>query len=78
MREKSLKIVVVFNTTTDAMAAESCLKRNKIEGRLIPLPSEISAGCGMSWSSLPEERAAIEEALKSESIKYENIYTVYI
>ncbi|EHI55308.1 hypothetical protein HMPREF9333_01444 [Johnsonella ignava ATCC 51276] len=78
MREKKLRIVVVFNTTTDAMAAEVCLKKHKVEGRLIPLPSEISAGCGMSWSSPPDLSEEIEEILKTEGIRYENIYTVYM
>ena len=27
-----------------------------IFGRLIPLPSEISAGCGLSWKTKPEEK----------------------
>ena len=27
----------------------------KVPGRLIPLPREISAGCGLAWRMLPEE-----------------------
>lgn len=42
------KILVAFNTTTAAMAMEKYCKKHDIEGRLIPLPKSISAGCGMS------------------------------
>lgn len=32
--------------------AVPCCRRS---GRLIPLPREISAGCGLAWRMLPEE-----------------------
>ena len=44
---------MAFYTTHDAMAFEDyCLDRG-VEGRLIPLPREISAGCGLAWSAPP-------------------------
>lgn len=33
---------------------KQCLAE-KVPGRLIPLPREISAGCGLAWRMLPEE-----------------------
>lgn len=62
MREKSLKLIVSFHTTTAAMAMEKYCLANAVPGRLIPLPGEISAGCGMAWCAPPEERAAVEAA----------------
>ena len=48
MRKKTLKMVVAFHTTAEAMAMEKvCLEKN-VPGRLIPLPTSISAGCGLA------------------------------
>lgn len=51
MRKKELKLVVTFHTTADAMAMERVCKEQKVEGRLIPVPRAISAGCGLAWCS---------------------------
>ena len=48
MRKKELKLVVTFHTTADAMAMEKACKEKETEGRLIPVPREISAGCGLA------------------------------
>ena len=41
--------------TLEAMEWEKqCLAR-RVPGRLIPLPREISAGCGLAWRMLPED-----------------------
>ncbi len=37
------------------MAAEKLCIREGIPGRLIPLPTEISAGCGLAWRMSAEE-----------------------
>ena len=36
MREKQLRLIVTFNTTTGAMAMEKACKSENIPGRLIP------------------------------------------
>lgn len=55
MRVKRSYIVLSFRTTLEAMEWEKqCLTR-QVPGRLIPLPREISAGCGLAWRMLPEE-----------------------
>ena len=45
-----------------------------IFGRLIPLPSEISAGCGLSWKTKPEEKEKILVSLEEEKLKWEAMY----
>ena len=53
MRIKRSYIVLSFRTTLEAMEWEKqCHVR---QGRLIPLPREISAGCGLAWRMLPED-----------------------
>ena len=49
MRAKSPRVILTFSTTTDAMAMERYCGANGVAGRLIPVPSAISAGCGMCW-----------------------------
>ena len=48
MRKKELKLVVTFHTTADAMAMEKACRELDVPGRLIPVPGEISAGCGLA------------------------------
>ena len=55
MRIKKTYIVLSFRTTLDAMEWEKQCLAEKVPGRLIPLPREISAGCGLAWRMLPEE-----------------------
>ena len=55
MRIKKTYIVLSFRTTLDAMEWEKQCLAEKFPGRLIPLPREISAGCGLAWRMLPEE-----------------------
>ena len=74
MKERSLKRIVTFHTTTDAIAFERHCMENGIPGRLIPVPGEISAGCGMCWM-VPLEKAEGTDRLTEEGIlKTEGIY----
>lgn len=74
LREKTWKVVFTFHTTTEAMAMESRCKRLSIPGRLIPVPREISAGCGMAWCAPLESRKAIETMLAEEKVEVESTY----
>ena len=55
MRAKRLYIVLSFGSTVAAMAWEKRCAEKTIPGRLIPLPRELSAGCGLAWRMLPED-----------------------
>ena len=55
MRAKRPYIVLSFRATVDAMAWEKRCLAEHIPGRLIPLPRELSAGCGLAWRMLPED-----------------------
>ena len=55
MRIKRNYIVLSFRTTLEAMEWEKQCHARQVPGRLIPLPREISAGCGLAWRMLPEE-----------------------
>ena len=49
MIKKELKLIITFHTTTEAMAMEKACKESGAEGRIIPVPRSISAGCGLAW-----------------------------
>ena len=74
MRKKTKQLVVTFSTTTAAMAMEKRAQEMGISGRLIPLPSEISAGCGLSWKTKPEEKEKMLVFLEEEKLKWEAMY----
>ncbi len=58
-REKKDYVVITFHTTAEAMAMEQYCMEYGIKGRLIPVPREISAGCGISWRMTAADYAAV-------------------
>lgn len=78
MRKKQMRLIVTFHTTTSAMSMEKyCLSRN-VPGRLIPVPREISAGCGLCWSAPPEARSEVEALLKEQGLEAQELYELII
>ena len=63
MRIKRSYIVLSFRTTLEAMEWEKRCNARQVPGRLIPLPREISAGCGLAWRMLPEDWQSWQAAL---------------
>ena len=78
MREKQFCIILTFSTTTDAMAMEAYCHENGVAGRLIPVPSVISAGCGMCWRAPVEQRESVEHAIRAAGLRHEGIYEMLI
>ncbi len=74
MRKKKLQLVVTFHTTADAMAMEQVCKERQAEGRLIPVPRAISAGCGLAWCAGPECRESLKEIMQSVGIQEEDMH----
>lgn len=74
MRKKTLKLVVAFHTTSEAMAMEKECEKQGVPGRLIPLPTEISAGCGLAWCAELLDREQILPVLGSAGVTEEDIY----
>lgn len=70
MRQKLPTLIISFSTTTEAMAAEKFCTENALPGRLIPLPGEISAGCGLAWKAKPEDGETLLSAFENAEIKW--------
>jgi len=77
MREKSWKYIVTFQTTTAAMAFENLCMQKKVPGRLIPVPKELSSGCGLSWCVPFEDAKFIDELIKNENPQYDKAAKVW-
>lgn len=78
MREKTLHLVVAFHTTTAAMALERYCNENHIAGRLIPIPREITAGCGLAWSAPLGEREKVKQAAAALGAEIDGYYELMI
>lgn len=75
-RERRPSLVITFPTTAAAMACEETCQRQGLPGRMIPVPGEISAGCGLAWKAEPDARGRIEAALAEEGVAAERYSVV--
>ena len=78
MRTREEKAVITFHTTAAAMAAEKACKEAGLPGRLIPVPRQLSAGCGFAWCSGPECKQKLEELLRERKVEYEESCVLFI
>ena len=76
MIRKQERVVFTFYTTTDAMAAESQCK--DLGGRMIPVPGEITADCGLAWCAAPEQEEILNNALYAAGIPVQGVYRLMI
>ena len=76
MRVKHPKTVVTFSSTSDAMAMEAAARMHGLPGRIIPVPSEIDAGCGLAWSADAGERDILMAGIEQYGLSYEGVFEV--
>lgn len=74
MREKTLRVIVTFHTTAEAMATEALCRERELAGKLISAPRALSADCGIAWSGPAESRAVLEAALEEAQIECAGIH----
>lgn len=78
MLRKREKLLITFYTTTDAMAMESLCKEHGVPGRIIPVPGNISADCGLGWCAEPGDRETVVEFMKAKGLKYQGVHLCMI
>jgi hypothetical protein len=78
MRPKTPALVIAFDNVTDALAVEKFCGENQLPGRIIPIPREITAGCGLAWKAAPEEQELLVSALDSAGLNYSGTHIVSI
>lgn len=65
MRQKRPALILAFDSTSQAIAAEKLFQENNLPGRMIPIPAQVSAGCGLAWKAEPDEKQALLDALSN-------------
>ena len=53
-------------------------KKHQIEGRLIPVPKEITAGCGMAWMTPLENEESVVQFMSENEIIPQGVFQVEI
>ena len=74
MLKKTEKLVITFHTTTEAMAMEKACKALSADGRLIPVPRVISAGCGLAWCADVSSEGALTQLMQEQGIRCQGIH----
>ena len=72
-RVRKPALVVTFPTTAAAMACEQLCGEQGLPGRMIPVPGEISAGCGLAWKAVPQDRDVLAGALDAAGVAVEGM-----
>jgi hypothetical protein len=57
---------------------EQCAKEEMTAGRLIPVPRQISAGCGMAWSAPLEEKEKVKALIEAKGIETEGEFELLL
>lgn len=69
LKERTLRLIVTFHTTAEAMATQNLCRKRNLEGRLIPAPRALTADCGIAWSAPPAMKDALLRALEEEGVE---------
>ena len=64
-------LVLTCPTTAAAMACEELCGHAGLPGRMIPVPGQISAGCGLAWKAAPQDQDALVSALAEAGVAVE-------
>ncbi|HHT43540.1 MAG TPA: DUF3343 domain-containing protein [Firmicutes bacterium] len=67
------RVVITFQTTTHAIAWERACKEEGLPGRLIPMPVEISAHCGLAWLAAPDTVDILLERARELDLSYDRV-----
>ena len=73
MREKKKYMVLSFHSTTEAISFEKQCIQDHIPGRLIPIPREITAGCGLAWRIPVDEFPSCQQMIQERQMRYQGI-----
>ena len=68
---KDTKLYITFYTSAEAMATKSACKKAEFDGRLVPVPRVLSAGCGIAWECNPILKDSLISLLNEEDIEFE-------
>lgn len=67
-------LVVTFHTTSEALGFEKFCKDTGLDGRLIPIPRAVTAGCGYAWSAPLGLRDAFVAQVEENKVPYQGLH----
>lgn len=76
LKEKKPYIVITFPNTVAALSMESACHAAGLPGRIIPVPSQISAGCGFSWRAEVQDQEKLKAFMTEQGITYSEIHEI--
>jgi hypothetical protein len=71
-----MKILITFYTTHNVLTLEKYAKKEKLQGRIVPVPRKYSASCGLSWMGPGETESKLKEILENHNIDFDKIYEI--
>lgn len=74
MIRRTEKLVITFYTTTDAMNMEQLCRAKQAEGRIIPVPGNISADCGLAWCASLTGEETLRSLMTEQGVRFQGIY----
>lgn len=72
MRKKEERLIFTFSSTVHAMEMEKICKAGNHPGRIIPVPRQITAGCGLAWSAPTDALEELCKVMDKHHLKAEN------
>ncbi len=78
MRAKKPELSITFPTTAAAMEIESFCVARQLPGRIIPVPREITAGCGLAWKAPPEAEETLTSALRDAGLTWSELQVLEV
>ncbi len=66
-------LIVTFENVTDAIAMEEAVEAKGLHGKLMPLPDDLSAGCGYAWKHDLREETDLRRLMKEKQLDFVEI-----
>ncbi len=66
-------VYVTYYTYSEAISTEYVCKNKKVKGKLVSVPRELSAGCGIAFETNIDNFDKIKKILIENGIEYQNI-----
>lgn len=71
VRKKEPSLLISFRTAAEAMAMETACREAGVPGRLIPVPSFVTAGCSFGWKAPEAAEREVMEFVREKGLEYE-------
>ncbi len=76
MKENDDYALLSFPSTHHAIAGEKVVEACNVEARLVPLPPQISAGCGLVLQVKGKDVENVLSIFSKENLLYEDVFLV--